>query len=234
MSLEGGFCLLARLKGLERLCVGIVMLDLKLEEVDLAWIKGERECAGGGEGLLVSSSKVRPRRGSATSDNLPIKGWGVLLRREKEQELERIRNFDRWVRCSPFLPPLGNGAGHGEGVSEGRDGKQDTTGSRHNEDELEQSLQHLGLLEDVFSLLREIGTNNNSSSSNAGVKCCWPNLKRISIYSGNSLGEGLEGEYERLLGSAQMENERERERERGGGGLFSGFRSLVGSLVRLS
>ncbi|KAF9143018.1 hypothetical protein BG015_000575 [Linnemannia schmuckeri] len=224
MTLEGGFCLLSRLKRLERLCVGIVMLDLKLKDVDLAWIKGERGGSDGGGGgsevLLLSGSKVRPRSGSTTSIKSIKKGWSTLLRREKEQELTRVQNFGQWVDSSP-----GDGGYGGVGkVAKTESGQSDT--------ELEQSLQHLGLLEDVVLLLKEIDTNNNHSNINPGSKC-WPNMRRMSIYSGNSLGESLEREYGRLL-KASEQNTKEKEKEKGGGGLLAGIRSFVGSLVGMS
>lgn len=135
------------------------------------------------------------------------------------------------VKSRPPLPP-GKSANDFEGGSKGGEVKQVATRSGDNDVELEQSLRYLGLLEDVVSLLKEIETNNNSYN-NPGVKCCWPTLWRMSIYSGNKLGERLKDEYERLLDSAQEEKEKEK-KERGGGGLFPGIWSLVGPLIGLS
>ncbi|KAK3806221.1 MAG: hypothetical protein JOS17DRAFT_767662 [Linnemannia elongata] len=227
MTLEGGFCLLSRLKGLERLCVGIVILDLKLKDVDLAWIKGESgiSSSGGSGGelgeLLSSGSKVRPRRGSTASVKSIKKGWSMLLRREQEQELARVQNFEQWIDHSP------GESGHGNvevnNAVSARSGQDDA--------ELEQSMQHLGLLEDVVLLLKEIdATSDNNTTTNLGSKC-WPNLKRMSIYSGNSLGESLDRECERLVKVPERNVKEKVKAKGGGGGLFAGIRDLVGSLV---
>ncbi|KAF9548682.1 hypothetical protein EC957_005921 [Mortierella hygrophila] len=226
MALEGGFCLLSRLKRLERLCVGIVMLDLKLKDVDLAWIKGESGGSGSGgggeaEGLLLSGAKVRPRRGSTASIKSIKKGWNTLLRREKERELVRVQNFERSVDNSP-------GEGGHKDVSGGN--KAVAARSEQDDTDLEQSLEHLGLLEDVVMLLKEIeATSNNNTTPTLGNKC-WPDMRRMSVYSGNSLGECLDREYERLV-RVPEQKVKERKENGGGGGLFASIRGLVGSLV---
>lgn len=224
MTLEGGFCLLSRLKGLERLCVGIVILDLKLKDVDLAWIKGESggSSSGGGlgevGGLLLSGTKVRPRRGSTASVKSIKKGWSTLLRREKEQEAERLQNILLWVDNS-----------HGEGEHNNILGSKAVAAiSRLDDAGLEKSLKHLGLLEDVILLLKEIDATSNDDTTTTLGRKCWPNMRRMSIYSGNSLGESLDREYERLV---KVPEQKVKEKGGGGGGLFAGIRDLVGSLV---
>ncbi|KAH7059958.1 hypothetical protein BKA57DRAFT_498972 [Linnemannia elongata] len=230
MALEGGFCLLSRLKRLERLCVGIVRLDLKLKDIDLAWIKGESggsSSGGVGElgGLILSGSKVRPRRGSTASIKSIKKGWSTLLRQEKEQEVARLQNI---LWCIDHRPGEGGHkvVGGGNKAVVARSGQDDT--------EPEQSLRHLGLLEDVVLLLKEIDTTSNNSTTTTLESKCWPKMKRMSIYSGNILGESLDREYERLV-KVPEQKVKEKEKENGRvGGLFAGIRGLVGSLVSMS
>ncbi|KAK3845660.1 MAG: hypothetical protein J3R72DRAFT_435370 [Linnemannia gamsii] len=209
MSLEGGFCLLARLKDLERVFVGIVGVDLNLKRTDLEWMVGACESGGrggggGGGGRKVVGSKVQIKN---VTERFATKGWNALLKHEKEQESARDHNYQQ---CTSRI--------YGDEEQE----RDCTTIANKQDAELEKSLQDLGLLKDVVHLLQELDSIAASPTSAGRGERCWPFLRRMAVYSGDRQGETFEKEYERLVGGAE---------EKDGNGLLAGIRSLVGYLA---
>ncbi|KAF9919480.1 hypothetical protein FBU30_010973, partial [Linnemannia zychae] len=90
--------------------------------------------------------------------------------------------------------------------------------------ELKQGLQQLGLLKDVLQLLVELEANPSQK--------CWPNMHRMSIYSGNPLGETFENEYNGLISqitkTQKMSKQQQQEET---GGLIGMMRSFIGYFV---
>ncbi|KAG0208034.1 hypothetical protein BGX33_006503 [Mortierella sp. NVP41] len=192
LTLEGGFCLLARLKDLERLFVGIVRLDLGLVRRDLGWMMMTvKEKEANASPVLGSTTRKKKKAMVGRPE------WGSLLRKEQVRESLRIQNIQNWLTGDQVDGDISLYSGDGQ------------------DSELHKSLEHLGLLKDVVMMLEEDMTEREPGDTQG----CWIDLRRMSIYTGNRLGESLESEYERLLVSKQSP------------GLFAGIRSFVEHLV---
>ncbi|KAF9920474.1 hypothetical protein FBU30_009702 [Linnemannia zychae] len=187
-SLDSGFCLLARLRSLERLTFGYIMgthsttvlesqfLDWSLEPVDVDWIleSGHRDI----NRRIARKCLVKNR-------------WGRWLAEERLQDLQsamdaqwgahQTRKTDKGSTLTDRLPIQGR-----------------------TDPEIHAQLKNLGLLIDVKAMLDEM-EEEDTKMETGGFKC-WPMLRWMKIYHTTEYGRSKEKEVKRML-SAPKEPE---------------------------
>ncbi|KAG0380861.1 hypothetical protein BGX24_004071 [Mortierella sp. AD032] len=189
LLLEGGLCLLSRLKSLERLVVGkwydiVTRADEESGDED----DGGDDGHSGGD-WAVHFDWIIPAGHSATRRNARQawinraegkRCWLKMLQDEEAQEEERLQNQQKVLSD--------------HGVTTATQQVKDTDNG--DEEGLAARLQDLGLLKGVKQVLEEM--ESSKVEEGEGYRC-WPHLTRLSFYQDITFGQQPGAEVKRLL-----------------------------------
>ncbi|KAF9118916.1 hypothetical protein BGW39_000747 [Mortierella sp. 14UC] len=171
LRLEGGFCLLAKLKWLERLQICDQRTPLPPKQLhDLEWMVS-----------VGWTEKGRDKRRRAMAP------WRKPILLEDEKEAKRVASIERLCSGSGST---GNGSRGGSGVSKGM-----KWGSTVDE-ALKEELRHLGRLLDVKLWLDEMVSPESSGDGSENRP--WPSLRMIAIACNRVYGSPPLSEFYRL------------------------------------
>ncbi|KAG0276089.1 hypothetical protein BGZ95_008022 [Linnemannia exigua] len=189
LMLEGGLCLLSRLKGLERLVVGNVDYNVANVDEDGGDEDDDGNDEHSGDDLGVHFDWMVPEGHSVARRNARqawinrARGqgcWSKMLQDEEAHEEERLQNYQKGLSDN--------------GITIATQQAKDTADG--GEEFLAASLQDLGLLRDVKQVLEDMESRNTEEGE--GYKL-WPYLIRLSIYQDITFGHQPEAEVKRLL-----------------------------------
>ncbi|KAG0275435.1 hypothetical protein BGZ95_008799 [Linnemannia exigua] len=192
LTLDSGFCLLARLTRLEQLNLGCISWSgastgfvsrntvWNLELVDLDWIleEGHRD---------VRRREMRRR--------VIAERWEYLLYEERVNKLQEAMETNWWVSRTRKMVP------HSTTTNTSNTNKQVLRG--RTDPEIHEQLKNLGLLVDVKDMLEEMEVENERQGKEEGREGwyfkCWPMLRWMQIYHSTEYGRSKEREVRRLL-----------------------------------
>ncbi|KAF9121410.1 hypothetical protein BGW39_010558 [Mortierella sp. 14UC] len=192
LTLDSGFCLLARLTKLEQFSLGyisgsgtsasFVRRDIvwNLEQVDLDWMleEGHRD------------ARRREMRRRVVGER-----WEHWLHEERVAVVQKAMQANWWVsRTRKMLPHNNTTAGNTTNtVKPLLRGRTDP--------EIHEQLKDLGLLVDVKNMLEEMEIEDErlEGQGEGGYFKCWPMLRWMQIYHSTEYGRSREREVHRLL-----------------------------------
>ncbi|KAG0366824.1 hypothetical protein BGX24_003532 [Mortierella sp. AD032] len=191
LTLDSGFCLLARLTRLEQFSLGCISgsgtsasfvsrnMVWNLELVDLDWMleEGHRDV------------RRREMRRIIVAER-----WEYLLHEERVNMLQKAMETNWWVsRTRKMIPhnTIANTSNTSKHLLRGR-----------TDPEIHEQLKNLGLLVDVKNMLEEMEIENERQGGEGGEGeyfKCWPMLRWMRIYHSTEYGRSKEREVRRLL-----------------------------------
>ncbi|KAG0306007.1 hypothetical protein BGZ97_000906 [Linnemannia gamsii] len=218
LNLESGFCLLTRLKELERLWIDVVDMDgLLLEGYDIDWMAYSSSSSAFGSS---SSSSSSPSSSSFTAASGQLSTWSQrTLNKRKRQAITAA-----W---QPILERdqsrIAKNVARFEGMS------PEEIRQKHDADlEVMLQLSSCGTLLDVKSVIDDI--IDRDSRLQPQQYLFWKDLDRVAIFRGNAFGASPEVEVARLMAIGVQAKQKRNAREAAASkkdGLWS-WRRLIG------